>query len=206
VPRTQDPIKRLLVEARRSQILDAASKVFAQKGFHHATTRDIASEASVAEGTIYNYFDSKDDLLLGIVMRLSKVETMSVELKEALDEDVRDFLLVIAQHRMALIDQNYQTLLAVLPEMLVKPDLRDRFYREFAEPLATLLEQYVHARMGLGDIRAVNVPLAVRSVQALFIGLMILRILGDELLASHWGDLPDIIVDLLFEGLSPQET
>jgi hypothetical protein len=60
--------------------------------------------------------------------------------------------------------------------------------------------------MGLGDIRAVNVPLAVRSVQALFIGLMILRILGDELLASHWGDLPDIIVDLLFEGLSPQET
>jgi AcrR family transcriptional regulator len=203
---TQDPVRQQLIEARRNQILDAAAKVFAQKGFHAATTRHIASEAGVAEGTIYNYFDSKGDLLVEIMMRLSAVGSISAELKEGLDEDARDFLLAIARHRMALIEQNYETLQAVLPEMMVNPDLRDQFYRRFAQPLATLLEQYVEARIESGDVRPVDAPLAVRSVQGMFIGLMLLRILGDDMLASHWDDLPDVLVDLLFDGLSAQRT
>ena len=48
---------------REARILDAAAAVFAQKGFHQATIRDIAELADVADGTIYNYFDNKLDLL-----------------------------------------------------------------------------------------------------------------------------------------------
>ena len=98
---TQDPIRQQLIEARRNQILEAAARVFAEKGFHRATTRHIASEAGVAEGTIYNYFDSKGDLLIGIMMRLSTAENVSTELTEALDEDARGLLLAIARHRLA---------------------------------------------------------------------------------------------------------
>ena len=58
----QDPIKQQLVQARRNQILDAAARVFADKGYHRATTKRIARQAGVSEGTIYNYFDSKGDL------------------------------------------------------------------------------------------------------------------------------------------------
>jgi len=47
-------------------IRSAAILVFAQKGFHKARAEDIAEEAGVAVGTIYNYFQSKDDLLLAI--------------------------------------------------------------------------------------------------------------------------------------------
>jgi AcrR family transcriptional regulator len=202
---TQDPIRQQLIEARRNQILDAAAKVFAEKGFHRATTRRIASEAGVAEGTIYNYFDSKGDLLIGIMMRLSAVEDIGGELTRALNENPRDFLLAIARHRMALIEQNYETLQAVLPEMLVNAKLRDQFYQQFAQPLATLLEQYVQARIESGDVRPLNAPLAVRSVQGMFIGLMFLRVLGDDTLASHWDDVPEVLVDLLFDGLGSEE-
>jgi hypothetical protein len=45
----------------------------------------------------------------------------------------------------------------------------------------------------------------VRSVQATFIGLMILRFLGDNVLASEWNELPEALVDLLFNGLSAEE-
>jgi AcrR family transcriptional regulator len=203
---TQDPIRQQLIEARRNQILDAAAKVFAKKGFHCATTKRIANQAGVAEGTIYNYFDSKGDLLIDIMMRLSAVENMGRELTEALDEDAQDTLLAIARHRMALIEQNYETLRAVLPEMLVNSDLRRQFYRRFVQPLAVLLERYVEARIESGDVRPVDVPLAVRSVQGMFIGLMILRILGDDMLATQWDDLPEALVDLLFGGLSAEET
>jgi TetR/AcrR family transcriptional regulator, fatty acid metabolism regulator protein len=58
-PDTIDP-----KETRRRQILNSAVEVFARKGFAGARTRDIAAAAGIAEGTIYLYFDGKDDLLL----------------------------------------------------------------------------------------------------------------------------------------------
>lgn len=51
---------------RRQTILDGAVRVFAEKGFFNATVAEIARAAGVADGTIYLYFKSKDDLLLSI--------------------------------------------------------------------------------------------------------------------------------------------
>jgi TetR/AcrR family fatty acid metabolism transcriptional regulator len=51
-------------EVRRRAILDSAVRVFAEHGFFAARIRDIAAGAGVAEGTIYLYFEGKDDLLL----------------------------------------------------------------------------------------------------------------------------------------------
>lgn len=51
-------------ETRRRAILDSAVRVFAEHGFFAARIRDIAAGAGVAEGTIYLYFEGKDDLLL----------------------------------------------------------------------------------------------------------------------------------------------
>ena len=50
------------IAARKSQILGAASAVFGKKGYQRATTREIAAEANVGEGTIYNYFANKQGL------------------------------------------------------------------------------------------------------------------------------------------------
>jgi AcrR family transcriptional regulator len=61
---THDPIQELLITARRNQILDAATKVFAEKGFHPTTIKDIAREAGIADGTIYNYFENKTATIL----------------------------------------------------------------------------------------------------------------------------------------------
>lgn len=46
--------------------MEAATRVFAKKGFYNATISDIAKVAEVAEGTIYLYFKNKDDLLISI--------------------------------------------------------------------------------------------------------------------------------------------
>ena len=47
---------------RRDEIMAAAKKVFARSGFHATTIADIAKEADLAYGSVYQYFDSKDDL------------------------------------------------------------------------------------------------------------------------------------------------
>ncbi len=56
-------------EARRVAILDAAKEIFKEKGFATATMDDIAKQAELAKGTVYLYYKSKEELLIGLVMR-----------------------------------------------------------------------------------------------------------------------------------------
>jgi len=51
---------------KKELIINAAIKVFAQKGFYTANVADVAKEAGVADGTIYLYFKNKDDLLISL--------------------------------------------------------------------------------------------------------------------------------------------
>ena len=53
--------------ARRNLILNAAIRVFAEKGFHQATMDDVAEQAELGKGTLYYYFHSKDEILLQLL-------------------------------------------------------------------------------------------------------------------------------------------
>ncbi|MDW0113893.1 TetR/AcrR family transcriptional regulator [Sporosarcina saromensis] len=52
-----------LIEKRREQIIDGAVKLFKEKGFHRATTREIAKAAGFSIGTLYEYIRTKEDVL-----------------------------------------------------------------------------------------------------------------------------------------------
>src|SRR5215510_11425914 len=54
---------------KRERILTAAERIFARHGFFAAKVSDVAKEAGVADGTIYLYFKSKDDLLISLFER-----------------------------------------------------------------------------------------------------------------------------------------
>src|SRR6266700_7252462 len=51
-------------ERTRQAILRAALNLFAEKGFYRTTTRAISRKARIAEGTLFNYFETKEDLAL----------------------------------------------------------------------------------------------------------------------------------------------
>jgi AcrR family transcriptional regulator len=65
-------------ETTRTSILRAARNVFVAKGFHDATTHDVAREAGMSVGSIYTYFASKDDLIRESVLAANKDETDAV--------------------------------------------------------------------------------------------------------------------------------
>ncbi len=194
------------IAARKVQILDAAATVFAEKGFHRTTTKEIAKAADVSEGTLYNYFDSKEDILIGIMTRLAEVETLPEELMgAALQGDVRDFFIAMFRRRMGYMQRGQEMLQAILPEVMVNPKLRERFYQQFVLRVATLLEQYIQTRIEMGHIRPVDTALVARAVQSMVIGLLIFRILGDEAVLSRWEDVPEVVATLIFDGLRPRE-
>jgi AcrR family transcriptional regulator len=56
-------------ETRRAQLLDAATTVFARRGYRHASITEIIEAAGVARGTFYLYFESKEEVFLALIDR-----------------------------------------------------------------------------------------------------------------------------------------
>ncbi|MCP5098416.1 MAG: TetR/AcrR family transcriptional regulator [Chloroflexi bacterium] len=78
------------IAARKSQILAAAAAVFSHHGYERATTREIADAADVSEGTLYNYFKSKQDVLVGVANAYADEVVNDISRIEA--EDFGDML------------------------------------------------------------------------------------------------------------------
>lgn len=60
-------VSQAYLDARRRQILEAARRCFARKGFHQTSMQDLFAEARLSSGAVYRYFSSKDDMILAIV-------------------------------------------------------------------------------------------------------------------------------------------
>jgi AcrR family transcriptional regulator len=57
----------MVQKARNAEILQAAAKVFRQRGFHAARMQDVADELGMQKGSLYHYISTKEDLLKGLV-------------------------------------------------------------------------------------------------------------------------------------------
>src|SRR5687768_7426812 len=62
--------RRLLhQDLSRTQLLDAAEEVFGAKGFHDTTLKEVAELAEFSVGSVYSFFENKDDLFLNVFLR-----------------------------------------------------------------------------------------------------------------------------------------
>ncbi len=72
------------VPDKRQRILDAALQVFAERGYYNAKVAEVARQAGVADGTIYLYFENKDDLLINLFE--DRMDFLIRRLREDLDQ------------------------------------------------------------------------------------------------------------------------
>jgi AcrR family transcriptional regulator len=201
----RDEVRDLVVRARREQILGAATRVFGEKGFSRATTREVARTAGVSEGTIYNYFEDKDALMLAILDRLNETERRAADFEEGMATDFRGFLEQYLRRRMSLIWENREVFRAVLSEMLVNAELRDRYLQHVVDPTMKIAEENFRVRIEQGEVRETDAPLVVRSVAGAVLGVLVLALLGDEEINSRSGEVPDVLAALLLHGFDATE-
>ena len=88
--------KSAALEDKRRQLLDAAVRVFARKGFHASRVGDIAEEAGVAHGLLYHYFKSKDQVLEAVFHENWSILVARIESVEETDEPAADQIRHIA--------------------------------------------------------------------------------------------------------------
>lgn len=204
---TTDPITQLRITARENQILDAAVAVFAEQGFHATTVHDIAQRAGVADGTIYNYFGSKTELLVAIFerMRAAVIQTAPPTLSDPIE--LREALALALDHALnALRPDDFALFRIVLSEMMVNDELRQRYVATVLSPTLETAETLVAAeaaRRGI-DPDPTAVRLAIRTVSATVTGLMTAYVLGDETVRAEWDRLPDYLADHILTLIDTQ--
>lgn len=80
--------KKLPEEVRRAEILNACDRLYWEKGFREITIKDISQETSFSRPSIYNYFETKEEIFLGLLTREYKQWTG--ELNEIEAENIKD--------------------------------------------------------------------------------------------------------------------
>jgi AcrR family transcriptional regulator len=85
----QTKIKNVsLIRQRQQQIFDAAVKLFSKKGFHSTTLREISKESGITLGSLYDYINSKEDILYIIQARATEAVKNTVLRKESNQKNV----------------------------------------------------------------------------------------------------------------------
>jgi AcrR family transcriptional regulator len=197
--------------ARLEQILDAAAHLFADRGFHRTTTKDIAEAADVAEGTLYNYFETKNDLLFAILARLSESELPQAGLvpgaagpAQVSAGDARQHFSSLLDLRREYVKENSVMLQAILSEILANAELRQRYAEQLLEPTLTGLEKELTLRIKLGQLYDLDVPATARVLTSVWIGLFILQLLENPKNQPDWERLARATIHIVFDGIAPK--
>ena len=147
---------------KRTAILQSAIEVFAEKGFHRSRVSDIARRAGVADGTIYLYFKSKDDILITIFEE--KMEQLLKEAQRAVDavSDPFDKMRAFARYHMGQVEENR----ALSSVFQVELRLSNKFMKEYVpkqlRKYLDIIGQIVRDGQDRGDISQEYNPIVIR--------------------------------------------
>ena len=203
-PRAEPSRRERQSAARATQILDAAAALFAERGFHRTTTRDIAEAADVAEGTLYNYFANKDELLIGIMQRLSASFSPALVPPDQASTNARERFASLLEIRKTFQEMNLTRMQAVLSEIMANAELRERFYQELVAPGLQALEKTLGLHASAGQIRPGDIPEKARLLASIFIGMFFLEVLGDPVASSKNHHYDEVSMSVILNGIAPE--
>ncbi len=187
------------MEARIRQI---ATRVFARKGFYGTRMKDIADEADVAVGTIYNYFRSKEDLLLSILEGEFVARMAFLEELQGTGLPVREQVKLLLEQHFATIREKRELAQVLLLERFNRGShLRDRLIH-LQRGIVERIDQILKTGIESGWVRPCNTRVVA---QALFDLIQTLSACGmvysQEETREILAHAPEEISRLIWQGL-----
>ncbi len=198
-----------IVEDRREQIIDAAMRVFAQKGFTKATNKDVAREAGITPGLIYYYFESKEALLTAIMENRSPLHVLTTLPEQLMVQPPEVFLRFLILRILGLVeDENFIGLIRViLPELMHgdNPFAIQLFTRGLQRGLG-IAGTFIEAKMQSGEMRKADAPLIAQMLIGCLMTFVLRRqILQDPLALQYTHEqMADTIVGTVLQGMLPR--
>lgn len=203
------------ITKRQWQIIEAAVKVFSEKGFGQSRTSEIAKEAEVAEGTIFRYYKTKQDLLMGLVLPIivkffrplvikSAESIIKNEKDKPIDEVIKDLFI----DRLALIEKNFPLIKTVFVEAMYHPELLETIQRDIAPKVIPFISAFVEGNIEKENFRDdIDPSVITRTFISMLMGYIALTGMFPEFFPKKEGKEEDMknMVDILLNGILSKE-
>ena len=194
---------RITQEARegtRLRLLEAAASEFAGAGLQRANINEISVAAGLAKGTVYNYFDSKEELFLAVVEEACRLAAAGADTPRG--SSTRERLRAVLRSDVGWVRENEHFAQVLVREMLSGNHKLPRIVAA-AAPLLSRIAGILQDGVERGEVRA---DVRVDRLALVFTGL------SEVLLLQHWGSdgawppldaIPDLAVQIFLDGASP---
>lgn len=193
----------------RRKLLAAAMQVFAEQGYHGATTRVIAARAGVAEKTLFAHYGSKAAVFaaamgpgLEAMMGAGAVAELAGVL--ARGGTLEERLYAVAKNRIEFAGRNLDLVKAIFQEILLDPEFRERLRERFVQRLLPAAHMAVAQAIAARRLRPVEPEQVLRMLISLVAGYVVARhiLLPDR----AWDDEAELrlTIDVLLRGLAPE--
>jgi len=190
------PLKNTSPEdTTRNRILQSALKLFARKGYDATTTKDLASAANVAEGTIFRHFPTKKAILVEVAT-LGWIEILTDLLTELSEMEGYKAVAKVMRKRMAHLRENGDLLRVCFIEAQFHPELRERIQLEVIAKMTDVAEAFFQTAMDKGIYRQMN-PKIVAQV---FLGMFAIAGFSDQTLMNP--EASPLALQEMAEGIS----
>ncbi|MCD6304744.1 MAG: TetR/AcrR family transcriptional regulator [Deltaproteobacteria bacterium] len=188
----------------RKEILEAALELFSEKGFHNVSMLEIAKKGEFATGTLYKFFQNKEDLYKALVLEQSdKFHNALVQAIEASDDEVeklRNYVRTkgdVFRANVSMIRLYFAETRGASFNIMagLDPEIRERYGR-FLERLASVFASGMEKKRFQEIADPFHLATAIDSLTNAFLFLWL------EAPDQHpYPDDPDIILNILFKGL-----
>jgi len=190
---------------QKKEILEAALRLFSEKGYHNVSMEQIAKEAEFSVGMLYKFFKSKEDLYRSIIKevaeRFQKALTNAIEQEGDEIEKLRNYLRIKGR----LFKENLPAIRLYFAETKgisfsitagLEKELR-RQYNDFLKRLSKLFKSAIEKGKFKKILEPFYLAVALDSISNSFLFLWL------EDPSSHPYPDPDMILKILFEGILP---
>lgn len=193
------------IQRKREEIINAATRVIARKGFAATTTKDIADEADMGESTLYNYFESKRDILFAIMQQQQLLYDNI--LYESIAVTNRDALISIMDKAMETVIERSPFLRAMLIEAWVDDEIMNHFVLMRVQEILKLVQKFIAAQIQGGLFRPIEPDVIIRFIIGVFASYMlpILRGLQPIPSSEERRKMAATAITLILDGVGARE-
>ena len=187
-------------QQQKQAAVRAAASVFAEKGFHGASTRDIAERLGIKQGSLYYYFKSKEEALEEVCLYGLQRYTDNMNAIATGDQAFAARLFAVITNHLTSYREKSEALKVFNDERLYLPAKRRTRLHELGSRYRELLESIIDTGIAAGEVSdTIDSHFAAQSVIGVCNGL------GELIVRDHDADVFDLVrkcTDLLLSGMA----
>jgi AcrR family transcriptional regulator len=186
----------------RSKILLTARHLFAHRGYDGTTTKELAENAGIAEGTLFRHFTNKKAILVEVATQ-GWVELLTDLLMELSEMASYEAIAQVIYKRMLHLGKNYEVMRVCFMEVQFHADLREKIQQEVVAKMTDVAEAFFQTAIDRGVYR----PLNPKIVAQVFLGMFVVAgfshdsIIGPSSSPQEMREMAEGLADIFLHGV-----